>query len=323
MLRSRLLGDLPPPTIPYCDPKTEVLHQGEDSSGQVYYYCGPRHGISLPPSPSSRAVARTRPSSTFRGFGMQFLDGYGAATPGATLPASGGDTAIPASAIPAAADAAAGSPAFSNVADALAGVGSATAAEFAAVAAALYHQIAFAVSPPALMTDAQAVPIASLLLSVYTGAANPPPAGLAWNMAQAVSDLSSAVALMANATDANGHALNFVLGGLGTKRARKFPWAWVLGGTAAAVALGVGIYVATRKKHPSGGAMHGTVHGVSVERVHLDRGGYDRRGRYFGVGEKLYFVESGKSHGYYRAKSAREAREKMLAEHRRLTELDR
>lgn len=52
----------------------------------------------------------------------------------------------------------------------------------------------------------------------------------------------------------------------------------------------------------------------AVERVHLTRGGYDRHGRYWGTGERLYRVddeETGK-HKYVRAESAKSARAKAV-----------
>jgi hypothetical protein len=52
-----------------------------------------------------------------------------------------------------------------------------------------------------------------------------------------------------------------------------------------------------------------------VESVRLDRGGYDRSGRYFGVGPKLYRVfdnDTGKSL-HVRAPTARKARELAIA----------
>jgi len=52
-----------------------------------------------------------------------------------------------------------------------------------------------------------------------------------------------------------------------------------------------------------------------VKLVRLDRGGYDRHGRYFGVGGKLYQVfdnDSGRSL-HVRASSAKKARELAIA----------
>ena len=50
---------------------------------------------------------------------------------------------------------------------------------------------------------------------------------------------------------------------------------------------------------------------LRAERVHLNRGGYDRQGRYWGVGERLYYVyrwdDPDKSE-YLRASSAKAAR---------------
>lgn len=51
-----------------------------------------------------------------------------------------------------------------------------------------------------------------------------------------------------------------------------------------------------------------------VERVSLNRGGYDRHGRYWGIGERLYRVddeETGKSK-HVRAESAKSARAKAV-----------
>lgn len=49
---------------------------------------------------------------------------------------------------------------------------------------------------------------------------------------------------------------------------------------------------------------------LHVEHVHIDRQGYDKRGRYWGVGGKLYRVydDSGLIDKHVRAKDAKEAR---------------
>lgn len=51
-----------------------------------------------------------------------------------------------------------------------------------------------------------------------------------------------------------------------------------------------------------------------VERIHLNRGGYDRRGRYWGVGERLYRVTDHEKNKekYVRAESAKSARAKAV-----------
>jgi hypothetical protein len=55
---------------------------------------------------------------------------------------------------------------------------------------------------------------------------------------------------------------------------------------------------------------------LSVQRVHVNRGGYDPGGRYWGVGSKLYLVEDQDftASTYVRAKDAGEARIKGAAE---------
>ena len=42
---------------------------------------------------------------------------------------------------------------------------------------------------------------------------------------------------------------------------------------------------------------------ISVSRVKLDKQGYDECGRYFGVGEKLWYVDGHAESGYVRAAS--------------------
>jgi len=66
------------------------------------------------------------------------------------------------------------------------------------------------------------------------------------------------------------------------------------------------------------------VNSYTAERVPLTRDGYDRWGKYFGTGQKLYFVEGKGSFssvasdqgedlfGYVRANSAKEAKEEAL-----------
>lgn len=62
---------------------------------------------------------------------------------------------------------------------------------------------------------------------------------------------------------------------------------------------------------------------IRAERVRLDRGGYDRHGRYWGVGEPLYYVYPWDDWGeseYVRAPSAKAARAKSrfrTTKHRR------
>lgn len=52
----------------------------------------------------------------------------------------------------------------------------------------------------------------------------------------------------------------------------------------------------------------------TVELVHLNKGGYDKHGRYFGVGQKLYCIYDNElwKHYYVRARSASEARREFL-----------
>jgi hypothetical protein len=61
------------------------------------------------------------------------------------------------------------------------------------------------------------------------------------------------------------------------------------------------------------GAFSGTVGKISAERVHLNRGGYDSGGRYFGFGEKLYLVSDDNQMRYIRAKDAKTARLKFAS----------
>lgn len=51
---------------------------------------------------------------------------------------------------------------------------------------------------------------------------------------------------------------------------------------------------------------------IYADRVTIDRQGYDKRGRYWGVGQKLYYVsdEDGGIDKYVRADSASEAKRK-------------
>lgn len=51
-----------------------------------------------------------------------------------------------------------------------------------------------------------------------------------------------------------------------------------------------------------------------VTRVRLNRGGYDRLGRYWGIGERLYLVWDSEEHRrkHVRASSAKSARAKAL-----------
>jgi hypothetical protein len=53
-----------------------------------------------------------------------------------------------------------------------------------------------------------------------------------------------------------------------------------------------------------------------LERVYLNRGGYSKTGRYFGVGKPLYEYEStdGDVHGYLRASSRAEAKKHLRDE---------
>ncbi len=58
---------------------------------------------------------------------------------------------------------------------------------------------------------------------------------------------------------------------------------------------------------------------LNARRLHLNRGGYDSRGRYYGVGAPLYEVESKESggpdgglYGHVRARSAAEAKREAL-----------
>lgn len=62
--------------------------------------------------------------------------------------------------------------------------------------------------------------------------------------------------------------------------------------------------------------LRGTRHGIEVVRIRLNKGGYDSSGRYFGVGEPLYWwqEEFGDLAAHVRAKNAAEAREKALEE---------
>jgi hypothetical protein len=85
-----------------------------------------------------------------------------------------------------------------------------------------------------------------------------------------------------------------------------------------AVAFGVH-HFKKRKSNPRRGRRaharrrNGNVRGVDVERVRLNRGGYDSRGRYWGVGEPLYsvYVDATGRYTHVRAKSAKEARAKV------------
>jgi len=54
----------------------------------------------------------------------------------------------------------------------------------------------------------------------------------------------------------------------------------------------------------------------TVDRVSLNRGGYDRRGRYWGIGERLYCVEDAETGKFMhvRAPSAKAARDKASRE---------
>lgn len=56
---------------------------------------------------------------------------------------------------------------------------------------------------------------------------------------------------------------------------------------------------------------------VRLVRVRLNRGGYDSRGRYFGVGAPLYRFETddGEIHGYVRARDRQHARLEVLKRH--------
>ena len=59
----------------------------------------------------------------------------------------------------------------------------------------------------------------------------------------------------------------------------------------------------------------GTRQGISVEQVRIDRQGYDSRGRYWGVGQKLYRVSTETGDDVYlRASSAQAARTKVQSE---------
>jgi hypothetical protein len=53
-----------------------------------------------------------------------------------------------------------------------------------------------------------------------------------------------------------------------------------------------------------------------VQRVHVNRQGYDSRGKYWGVGQKLYLVEDSDftAFTHVRAKDAKEARTKAESE---------
>lgn len=52
---------------------------------------------------------------------------------------------------------------------------------------------------------------------------------------------------------------------------------------------------------------------IYIERVRLDRGGYDSRGQYWGVGEPLYRYgdDSGAIDGYVRAHDRKDAKERI------------
>lgn len=66
---------------------------------------------------------------------------------------------------------------------------------------------------------------------------------------------------------------------------------------------------------------------MRATRIRLDRGGYTRKGKYYGIGTPLYEVEAeyegnfeGKHHQFYlvemvRANSVKEAKAKVLKEH--------
>lgn len=53
---------------------------------------------------------------------------------------------------------------------------------------------------------------------------------------------------------------------------------------------------------------------LHAERIHIDRGGYDRRGRYWGTGQKLYLVHDYQFdiNKYVRAENAKLAKDKVL-----------
>ena len=65
---------------------------------------------------------------------------------------------------------------------------------------------------------------------------------------------------------------------------------------------------------------HVPVKTLNAEHIRLDRGGYDRRGRYWGTGQKLYYVYPRRDLGargeYIRASSAKEAK-RLVTEQKR------
>lgn len=95
------------------------------------------------------------------------------------------------------------------------------------------------------------------------------------------------------------------------------PWGWIVAGTAAALGLVWAFVPQTRpwKDNPAEPKPKFKVH---LERVRLDRGGYEvsgyHRGRYWGVGAPLYRYsdDSGAIDGYVRAASRTEAKERVL-----------
>jgi hypothetical protein len=67
-----------------------------------------------------------------------------------------------------------------------------------------------------------------------------------------------------------------------------------------------------RRSHGNALTRKGYLREFKVTKIHLDRGGYDSRGRYYGVGQGLYRVSSEDGDVIVRADSAREARAEAL-----------
>jgi hypothetical protein len=52
---------------------------------------------------------------------------------------------------------------------------------------------------------------------------------------------------------------------------------------------------------------------IRATRVRINRGGYDSRGKYWGVGAPLYRVESADDYGFVRAQDSKAAKERAIA----------
>ena len=95
----------------------------------------------------------------------------------------------------------------------------------------------------------------------------------------------------------------------------KTPWGWIaLGGLALvgvvwAVSRGAGEVGGTMASNPE----EPTKFKLHLERVRLDRGGYDSSGRYWGIGEPLYryYDDSGELDGHVRGVTRAAAKERL------------